>query len=365
MIDILKKWVNMMARLKAVLIDDNKLNLSLMQNYTNRLNLEVQSYDDPVKALKEVRSSEPDIIYVDYLMPIMNGIEFISAFRKQNTKTPVIMITGVDDDDNIKLNALKAGATEFILKPINYIEFYLRSSNLLRLKQYQNMIDQKTLILEQEVKKEAGEIVSSERETLFVLAKTTDYKDPDTGMHIKRVAHYSKLLAEFIQSDSNFVDMIYYCAPLHDVGKVGIPDKILQKHGKLTAGEFRIMKKHTLIGYDILDKTRSKYLEMGKIIAISHHEKYDGTGYPYGLAGVGIPVEGRIVAVADVLDALLSKRSYKRAWGFYEAIDYITSQKGKHFDPMMVDALTNHIDEFKNIFEKYNDDPNSIDRKNA
>ena len=344
-----------MIRLKAVLIDDNQVNLLLMQNYTEKLNLDVLSFDNPVKALEQTKNMEPDIVFVDYLMPEMNGIDFISAFRKFNAKTPVIMITCSGDDDTIKLDALKAGATEFLIKPINYVEFYLRSSNLLRLKQCQNIIDDKAVRLEHQVKKAAQVIIDSEREALFVLAKASDHKDPDTGMHIARVANYSKLLAKDIHLDDDAIEMIYYCAPLHDVGKVGIPDCVLQKQGKLTESEYLIMQRHTVIGYDILNNTKSKYLELGKNIAISHHEKYDGTGYPNGLAGDAIPIEGRIVAVADVFDALISKRSYKKAWSFNEAAEYIVSQRKKHFDPRMVDAFANNIDKMKDIYDTYND----------
>lgn len=344
-----------MTRLKAILVDDNKATLLLMKNYLNRMELAVQCYDDSVKALQDSVSSDPDIVFVDYLMPKMDGIQFISAFRRQNTKTPVIMITGSVDGNSVMLSALKAGATEFILKPVNYAELYLRSTNLLRFKQYQNMLDHKAFMLEQKVKKEAEVIVDSERETLFVLAKAADHKDPDTGVHIMRVAKYSRLLAEAIRAGDDFCSMIYYCAPLHDVGKVGIPDRILQKEGKLTAEEFDIMKTHTLIGYDILNNTRSKYLMMGKSIAVSHHEKYDGTGYPYGLSGERIPMEGKIVAVADVFDALLSKRSYKCAWKFEEAVHYVAVQRGYHFDPKIVDAFLDHLDWFVNVYQEYGD----------
>lgn len=346
-----------MERLKAVLIDDNKVNLLLMKEYTNRLNLNVRSYDDPVMALRETADWQPDIVFVDYLMPQMNGIEFIDSFRKQNKNTPIIMVTGSNDDDRVRRGALQAGATEFLMKPIDYVEFCLRSTNLLHLKQYQNMIDDRALALEREVREDARVLADSEREVVFVLAKAAEYKDPETGRHIMRVSHYSRLLAEFSRLDRSFTEMIYDCAPLHDVGKVGIPDRILQKRGKLTPEEFQTMQKHTLIGYDILDNTHSKYLEMGKMIAVSHHEKYDGTGYPYGLAGKEIPVAGRIVAIADVFDALLSRRPYKQAWSFEKALEYVASQKGKHFDPVFVDVFLNNVERFRAIYGTYRDEP--------
>lgn len=346
-----------MTRFKAILVDDDKDGLLLMKNYLERMDLDARCYDDPVKALQDAAGGEPDIIFVDSVMPKMDGIRFISAFRRHNAKTPIIMLTDSVDDRSVMLSALKAGATEFLSKPVNYAELRLRSSNLLHLKQYQNMMDRRACALEQEVKKEAEEIVDSERETLLVLAKTADHKDPETGTHIMRVATYSRLLAKAAGAGDGFCDLIYYSSPLHDVGKVGIPDRILQKKGRLTEKEFRIMKTHTLIGYDILNNTRSKYLVMGKSIAVSHHERYDGSGYPYGLSGERIPVEGRIVAVADVFDALLSERSYKRAWSVDEAVGYITAQKGRHFDPKIVEAFLNHIDWFVKAYREYQDGP--------
>lgn len=345
-----------MAQLKAFLIDDNQVNLRQMQKYTGLLNLDVISFSQPLDALCQAADIDPDIVLVNERLPGMDGIEFITAFREYNIKSPVIMITDVNVDEKVKLSALRAGATEFLYRPLNYMEFFLRISNLLRLKQYQNRIGIKATKLEEKVKRDAQVLTDSERETLFVLAKTADHKDPDTGMHIMRVANYSKLLAEFIHADKDLVEMIYYCAPLHDVGKVGIPDRILQKQGKLTEEEFSIMKQHTVIGFDILDNTRSKYLAVGKKIAISHHEKYNGTGYPYGLAGEEIPIEGRIVAIADVFDALLSRRPYKKPWGFNEAADYMVFQKGLHFDPVMVEAFVENIGRIREVFENYRDD---------
>lgn len=345
-----------MTRFKAILVDDDEAGLPLMKSCLERMDLDVQCYGDPAKALRDAADGEPDIIFVDSAMPRTDEIGFISAFRRRNAKTPIIMLAG-SADRSVMLSALKAGATEFLQKPVRYAELYLRSSNLLHLKQYQNMMDRRASALEQTVKKEAEEIVDSERETLLVLAKAADHKDPETGMHIMRVATYSRLLAKAAEAGNGFCNLIYDSSPLHDVGKVGIPDRILQKKGRLTEEEFCVMKKHTLIGYDILNNTRSKYLVMGKSIAVSHHERFDGSGYPYGLSGERIPVEGRIVAVADVFDALLSERSYKRAWSVDGAVGYVSGQKGRHFDPKIVDAFLSHIDWFVKVYREYRDSP--------
>jgi len=205
------------------------------------------------------------------------------------------------------------------------------------------------------------EIFARENETLHILGKASDYKDPETGAHIARVSNYSLIISKSLGQNKAMQDLLNYAAPLHDIGKLGISDSILLKPGRLSADEFDIMKTHTSIGYEILENQSSKYLKAGAVIAMSHHEKYDGTGYPKGLKGDDIPIFGRIVSIADVFDALTTKRPYKEAWPFEKALDLIREERGKHFDPGFVDIFVANRSKIRQILDSYKTTPDSTD----
>jgi response regulator RpfG family c-di-GMP phosphodiesterase len=265
------------------------------------------------------------------------------------------MITAVDDNDQVKLGALEAGATEFLNKPLKLYEFKARINNLRILRESQLMLQDRAIHLQEEVKKATAQIIEREFETLTIIGKASEYKDTETGNHIKRVSYYSKLLAENLYDDKDIVEGIFFGSPLHDVGKIGISDTILLKPGKLTDEEFAIMKSHTTIGSDMLQSANSKYLSFGAEIALTHHERWDGKGYPNGISGENIPLCGRVVAVADVFDALMSNRPYKAAWSFSDTSDYILENRGKQFAPRVVDAFRELKDEMHNILLRYED----------
>jgi len=335
----------------AVSIDDNEQNLMLLEAYANQIALSVKNFLDPEEALDFIMNNDIDIIFVDYMMPKLNGLNLIEKFRETNISTPIIMITAAGD--NIKLDALKAGATDFLNKPLDLSEFTLRTQNLLKLREAQILIEDKAKLLQTEIEKATEDLIDREHESLIVLGKTAEYKDPETASHVTRVANYSKLLAKEYGLSEELQDIIYYASPFHDIGKVGIPDKILLKPAKLTDDEFIIMKAHSAIGYSILKEAKSKYLQMGASIALSHHEKYNGTGYPKNLHGEDIPIEARIVAIADVFDALVSKRPYKEAWSFKDALTFLEEESGKHFDPKLVLLFIKNIDKIKNIYTNF------------
>ena len=198
------------------------------------------------------------------------------------------------------------------------------------------------------------EVFTRENETLDVLGKASDYKDAETGAHISRVSRYSLILSESLGQSQDMKELLFMAVPLHDIGKLGIPDSVLLKPGRLSPKEVEEMKQHTSIGYEILANSSSKYLKAGAVIAVSHHEKFDGTGYPKGLKGNDIPVFGRIVSIADVFDALTSKRPYKEAWPFDKAVDFIREERGKHFDPVIVDIFIENLSKIKQIYDSYN-----------
>jgi putative two-component system response regulator len=342
--------------MKILSIDDNKTNLLIIESYAKILNLEIESFLNPKEALEASFENEYDLVIVDYMMPEINGLEFIQSFRQNNQNTPIIMLTAVGDDMELQIKALEYGANDFLSKPINAPAFKARIINMLKLRKSQLLLQDKALLLQDEVNSATIRLKESEHETLQMLGKSAEYKDPETNAHTQRVAYYCKLLARAYGLDENLQDIIFYASPFHDLGKIGIPDKILLKPGKLDDDEFSIMKNHAKIGYEILKGSKSKYLKAGGVIAYNHHEKYDGTGYPNGLKGENIPIFGRITAIADVFDALTSSRPYKKAWSLEEAFDFLIREKEVHFDPKLVDLFLENKNKVIDIHNKFKED---------
>lgn len=342
-----------LKNLKAVYIDDEPVNLMLVQAYGMEFNLNIKTFEDPEEGLDYILNNDIDILYTDYMMPKIDGIELIERFRKVHQEIPIVVITAVGDDQELKLNALEVGATDFLTKPVEITEFKARSINLLALRIAQLKLKDKALLLEDEVKKATEEIQNREHETLMVLGRTAEYKDAETANHTVRVAHYSKLLAQKYGLEEEEQEIIFYASPFHDIGKVGIPDFILLKEGRLTEEEFAIMKKHVHIGSEILKDTKSAYLIEGESIALNHHEKFDGTGYPEGKIGKDIPLSARMVSIADVFDALTSVRPYKKSWTLQDAILLLMNERDKHFDPNLIDLFIENIDDVKEIYDRF------------
>ncbi len=342
-----------MKDILAVSIDDNEQNIMLIETFAKHINLNIKSFLDPKEGLDYIQNNEVDILYIDYMMPKLNGLEIIKEYRKNNEDTPIIMVTAVSDNIELKINAFEAGANDFLCKPLDLIEFRLRTKNLLDLRFAKLKLKNRAIELEKEVKKATNDLIEREHESLEVLGKIAEWKDPETAQHISRVACYSKLLAEQYGMDEEFQELIFYASPFHDIGKVGIPDNVLLKAGVLNDEEFTVMKKHPLIGYEILKDCKSKFLKMGAEISLSHHERYNGRGYPNKLSGENIPISGRIVAIADVFDALTSIRPYKGAWSFENAVDLLIDEKGNHFDPKLIDIFLENIDSIKEIYLKF------------
>jgi response regulator RpfG family c-di-GMP phosphodiesterase len=267
----------------------------------------------------------------------------------------MIMITGASDTD-LRQRALMNGANDFLARPVDAVEFKARVYSLLSLRmslinplhRVERLAHDVELLERQALEREHEQII-------FKLSQLSTSRDEETGNHMHRVAHISRLIAHELGHDEQFCDMIYLAAPMHDIGKVGIPDKILLKPGKLTPEEWEVMKTHTTIGYDVLRDSSSPLLRMGADIAHSHHERYNGQGYPQGLVGEAIPVVGRIVAVADELDALLSVRPYKHAWNLKDALEQMRRERGRHFDPACIDIMLRHIDAILEIQKKFAD----------
>jgi len=338
--------------LRALSVDDSDINLEVIESFAEELDLEVSSFTNPAEALAYSEEHEFDIVFLDYVMPEMNGIEFLKRFRQISSTVPVIMITA-DDASEVRYNALNAGATDFLTKPMDAAEFIARTRNLLRMKEYQNLVENRAKLLDSEVRKATNEIQEREYEALILLGRASEMRDTETGLHISRVAYFTRELAIGYGLDADMANLIYYGSPLHDVGKVGIPDAILLKPGRLTDSEMELMRTHTTLGFEILRNARSKYMVIGRSIALTHHERYDGGGYPRGLAGEAIPIEGRIAAVADVFDALSSPRPYKEPWPLERIVSYMKEQRGLQFDPRLIDVFLERVDDFHKHMQEH------------
>ncbi len=330
-----------------VVIDDQLTSRQILVHLVSSIEGEpdIQSFANPLEALDWSIRNQVDLILTDYMMPEMSGIEFIRKFRTNTAceHVPIIMVTSMEDR-NIRYEALEVGATDFLMKPVDHIECRARCRNLLTQHQQYKIIADRSHWLERRVAEATSEIRLRERETLLRLAKAGEYRDEETGNHVVRMAKFARVIAEHMGFTSEEADVIEMAAPMHDIGKIGIRDDILLKPGRLNTEEFEIMKRHTTIGHEILKDSPSKFLQMGAVIALSHHEKFNGTGYPQGLKGEEIPLPARIVAVADVYDALVSERPYKHAWSMQEALDYMEKQCGLHFDPECYDAFKTQLD---------------------
>ncbi|MAC83335.1 MAG: two-component system response regulator [Arcobacter sp.] len=339
--------------MNIVSIDDNENNLFSIEIICNDMNLNVKSFMEPLEALMYCLQNNVDMILIDYMMPNINGLEFIEEFRKNKKNIPIIMITAAGDDENIHKKAFDLGVSDFLSKPVNALVFEARVENLLSNYQNKILLESKAKLLESEVEKATKDLIKREHETLKILGKTAEYKDPETASHVARVSHYSKLLAKEYGLSEKEQDLIFHAAPFHDLGKVGIEDKILLKPGRLDENEFEIMKTHALIGYEILKDSKSDYLKAGATIALHHHEKFDGSGYPKGSKADDIHIYGRIVAIADVFDALTSHRPYKKAWDFEKALEFLQEESSKHFDPDLVDLFVKNIEEVSKIYNSF------------
>jgi two-component system response regulator RpfG len=310
----------------------------------------IEAFLKPEPAFSWLSWHSADLVISDSQFPDIDAVNLIQRLRQlpKGTHLPLVVMTPWDNRD-IRRQVLDAGATDLLGTPVDDLEFHARCSNLLTQCRQQRMIHERARWLEQKVREATSEILSREHETLLRLAKAGEYRDEETGNHVIRMAKYSRLIAEQLGLPAEQCETIELAAPMHDIGKIGIPDEILRKPARLSHCEFDIMKTHTLIGYEILKDSPSKYLQMGAVIALSHHEKFNGTGYPHRLGAEDIPLPARIVSVADAYDALTSERPYKPRWSMEKAIDYLHQQRGKYFDPQCLDAFVAQLDRVSKI----------------
>ncbi len=348
--------------MEVLIVDDNPVNLLLFERLCRRLpGCAPRTVDAPLAALQHCRSQTPDLIVVDYMMPSMDGIEFIEHVRAlpNCADLPIVMVTA-DLSRAVRQRALEVGATDFLTKPVDSQEFTVRARNMLALRAAQKRLEQRANLLADEVARATERIRANEHETLLALARAAEFRDPETGAHVLRMAHYARLVARELGLPAHEQELLLHATPLHDLGKLGTPDNILLKPGRLTSSEFLIMQQHARIGWEILHQHQSPILQAGAQIALSHHERFDGTGYPERRAGSGISLYGRITAVADVFDALTSPRPYKQAWTPADARAWLVSQSGRHFDPELVTRFLARFDEVLDIRATYADEPECV-----
>ncbi|MBC5806702.1 MAG: two-component system response regulator [Candidatus Eremiobacter antarcticus] len=309
------------------------------------------------EALKWCELNEPAMAIVDNEMPPPDGLEFVRRFRRmeKHANTPILMISA-EKDSELRHKALELGASDFLSKPVDVIECTARMRNVLQLARYRKQLEDQAGFLAGQVRERTQEIVARERETILRLAKLAEYRDTETGMHVARMAQYSRAIARGAGMPTADQEMILLAAPMHDIGKVAVPDSILLKPGPLEPHEHAIMEQHTVIGHKILHGSSSELLQTAAEIALTHHEKFNGSGYPNGFKAEGIPVFGRICALSDVFDALTSVRPYKPAWPLDRALREISRGAGTDFDPRLVEAFMSELNEIVRLRQEYSDE---------
>lgn len=322
-----------------LVVDDTPTNLTLVRRIFEKEGCHVETAENGSIALEKTANGKFDLILLDIMMPVMDGFSTCERLKAENrTKDiPVIFLTAMTEISEIK-RAFDVGGVDYVVKPFNATELLARVRTHLELRRYREQ-----------------EIEQTQKDIIFTLAYVGELRSKDTGNHTKRVSEYSGLLGELYGLNAHAVEMLKLASAMHDIGKVAIPDRILNKPSALDEKEREIMNHHTQWGYHIFSRTNRPILKAAAIVAAQHHEKYDGSGYPKGLKGEGIHIFGRIVALADVFDALLTKRSYKEEWRINQALGYINEERGKHFDPKLVDLFVDNFGKFLEIRQQLKD----------
>lgn len=348
----------MNRQFKILIVDDSPKNIQVVANLLAGQAYDISYATSGLRALDMLQDNRFDLVLLDVMMPGMSGYDVCREIKRDNLAgdVPVIFLTAKTDEQSL-IEAFEAGGQDYVTKPFTAAELLARIKTHLKLKAFE---DSQQVVIDNamaELTLLNREIIETQKEVIFTMGSIGETRSKETGLHVKRVAEYSRLLALFSGLDDYEADMIAMASPMHDIGKVGIPDAILHKKGRLTADEFEIMKTHVTIGHDMLKHSQRPIMQTAAIIALQHHEKWDGSGYPAAAEKDDIHIYGRITALADVFDALGSQRCYKKAWSDEEVLELIRQQSGMHFDPSLVDLFFENLGAFYEIREKYRDQP--------
>jgi putative two-component system response regulator len=354
----------MKANPVILVVDDQPQNIELLEAYLVPRGYGIVKAANGKEALEKLSGNQIDLILLDVMMPGMDGFEVTRRVRQDNTLRliPIILVTALRETED-RVKGIEAGCDDFLSKPVDKMELLARVQSLLKVKAYNDLLSNYREELESEVTRRTEElkhalerIKAASLDTIYRLSMASEYKDEDTGTHIKRMSRYCAAIARRLGQDESIIESVLYAAPMHDLGKIGIPDRIILKPAKLDPVEWEIMKLHTVIGAKILKGSDAEFIKLGETIAQYHHEKWDGSGYPNGLKGIEIPIAGRIATIADVFDALTTKRPYKEPISVEKSLVIINEGRGSHFDPDVVDAFFAIKDEILTIKEQYGED---------
>ena len=349
-----------MKAARMLIVDDESANLKLLERLLNShgySNIDLVS--DAREVVAHYQAIRPDLILLDINMPYLDGYQVMEQLQAlDDPLLPPIVILTAQHDKSYLLRALSAGARDYVTKPLDANELLMRVRNLLDAQLAHRMMHDQKKVLEELVEARTEELRRTRLQVVQRLGMAAEYRDEETGNHILRMSHISALLARSVGWSSANCELMLHASPMHDIGKIGIPDAILLKPGKFEPHEWEIMKTHSTIGGKLLAGDDTDLLRMAQQIALTHHEKWDGSGYPAGLSGEDIPMSGRIAALADVFDALTSVRPYKNAWSIEEAVNMITENSGRHFDPALVSVFLEKLPEILEIRSRF-DDPKS------
>ncbi|MEE9200815.1 MAG: HD domain-containing phosphohydrolase [Candidatus Brocadiales bacterium] len=343
---------------RILIVDDEPINLKVFGTILKGKGYDFETASNGTEALDAVKEYRPDLILLDIVMPDMNGYEVCQALKKSEDTShiPVVMVTSLLDRES-RHRGLDSGAIDFLCKPVDPLELLLRIRNLLKVGEFHLFLQTYNRELEAAVKKKTVEVEEAVIDTIHRLAVAAEYRDEATALHLRRMSRYTRLIAKNFGLSDKDIGIMFYASPMHDIGKVGIPDSIMLKPSRLTPEEFEIIKTHTTIGGNILGGSDSELIKSGEKFALYHHERWDGTGYPHGLKREKIPVEGRILNIADQYDAMRSRRPYKSAFDHKKVFKIITEGDGrtnpKHFDPRVLEIFKDCQEQFIEIYEEY------------